>query len=525
MQLPDLITAQNTEKIIEELERRVNAESAREDVPTGFLPWLNFFFPHWFEKAPNKMHLWFAGELEEALTKRNIQINNVSPRESAKSTLGTFGYPIYSICHGLEKYMILVADTFDQSKKHVDALEDELENNEKLAYYYPSICGKGPVWAKDEMVTRNNIRVEAIGSRMSIRGRKKGNIRPTAIIVDDPDPEESGWSPTIRERVHERYFKGVAKAGRAGVTNKIICGTMIHNKCLVGVLNSKPGYRKGFFRAIEKWPLRMDLWAEWEDIVCEISNPKCEEVARKFYEDRKEEMDDGAEVLWPENEDLYALMMLRATEGHTSFEAEKQNNPRDPSKCEWDQSCFEGDIWFDDWPQDGIAKVCALDPSKGKEDSQNDYQAMISAMLGRDGCIYVDADIGRYGIDGMVSRYVDHIGMFEPDSAVVENDFFQQLFVGQIEGTALRKKIIAPIVGQSTDGINKIIRIRRLSPFIARKKFRFKRRSRGVSLLIDQLKNFPTGDFDDGPDALEMALRRLKLMVKRATSGNSKNPF
>jgi hypothetical protein len=37
--------------------------------------------------------------------------------------------------------------------------------------------------------------------------------------------------------------------------------------------------------------------------------------------------------------------------------------------------------------------------------------------------------------------------------------------------------------------------------------FRFKGGSPGARLLIEQLRDFPCGDHDDGPDALEMAVR------------------
>jgi hypothetical protein len=36
---------------------------------------------------------------------------------------------------------------------------------------------------------------------------------------------------------------------------------------------------------------------------------------------------------------------------------------------------------------------------------------------------------------------------------------------------------------------------------------RFRRNSPGTALLVEQLQTFPIADHDDGPDALEMALR------------------
>ena len=55
--------------------------------------------------------------------------------------------------------------------------------------------------------------------------------------------------------------------------------------------------------------------------------------------------------------------------------------------------------------------------------------------------------------------------------------------------------------------VNKEVRIRRLTPWLARKDIRFKGDSPGARLLVEQLRDFPNADHDDGPDALEMALR------------------
>jgi predicted phage terminase large subunit-like protein len=55
--------------------------------------------------------------------------------------------------------------------------------------------------------------------------------------------------------------------------------------------------------------------------------------------------------------------------------------------------------------------------------------------------------------------------------------------------------------------VKKIVRIRRLTPYLAKGQIRFKGGSKGARLLVEQLRDFPNGDHDDGPDALEMAIR------------------
>ena len=57
--------------------------------------------------------------------------------------------------------------------------------------------------------------------------------------------------------------------------------------------------------------------------------------------------------------------------------------------------------------------------------------------------------------------------------------------------------------------VNKQVRIRRLSPYLEQRRLRFKSRSPGTALLVQQMRDFPVGDHDDGPDALEMGLRLM----------------
>jgi hypothetical protein len=53
------------------------------------------------------------------------------------------------------------------------------------------------------------------------------------------------------------------------------------------------------------------------------------------------------------------------------------------------------------------------------------------------------------------------------------------------------------------------VRICRLGPHLAAGRFKFRRGSPGCKLLLEQLKEFPLGAYDDGPDSLESCVRIL----------------
>ena len=54
---------------------------------------------------------------------------------------------------------------------------------------------------------------------------------------------------------------------------------------------------------------------------------------------------------------------------------------------------------------------------------------------------------------------------------------------------------------------NKRVRIRRLGPMLAARRIRLKSNCPSTQILYHQLQEFPIADHDDGPDALEMAMR------------------
>jgi len=290
-----------------------------------------------------------------------------------------------------------------------------------------------------------------------------------------------------------------------------------------------PGWKRLPFKSVIAWPNRMDLWDKWESILNDNSRSQAtaESAAKLFYIVNEVEMTQGSEVLWPELESLYDLMFQRASEGHQSFESEKQNNPIDPSKCEWSPSNFEGDdIYFDEWPEDTVVKVMALDPSKGKKDKGGDYQAHIQLAVDSKGILYVDADLKHQPIKEMVAAFVETGRLFQPDVAVCEMEQFQELLLPEIEEAAAGRKLLMPVEGIDTEKVPKTMRIRRLSPYITRRRIKYRRRSAGIPILLRHMSDFPNGDYDDGPDALEMAVRRAtELLADSDTGGNTENPY
>ena len=475
--------------------------------------WLKHYLPHHFTLPFSALHDYFCERLERMSRIRGIKEGSIAPRGNAKTTFASLGYPLYAICEELEDYIILAADSMSQAIQRVEAISHELTNNALIAKDYPHVFDQGSVWNKHHIVTRNGVHVQALGIRKKIRGAKQLQFRPSCIISDDLDDDDIPFSPKKREKNNRWVDSNLLNLGLTGHTNYFFAGTALHQECVVCSL-PKRGIHIETFSSIVNWPDRMDLWRKWEDTLIDLTEHDVDKRKRKakaYYLRNKKLMNKGAEVLWPEYEDLYALMVLRSEIGTRAFESEKQGNHVDPALCEWDPKHFEGNVFFDEWPLGMELKTMALDPSKGQTDKPGDYQAM--ALLGiKNGTIYIDVDLSRRPVDEMLEQYIDLMWHFEPDVAVIEDAAFQDVLLYLADDIALRKKMVAAIEPLAHGGIRKIVRCRRLGPYVLRGQFRYKR-SPGIQLYLDQMRAFPNGSYDDGPDVVEMALRKARLML------------
>jgi hypothetical protein len=111
----------------------------------------------------------------------------------------------------------------------------------------------------------------------------------------------------------------------------------------------------------------------------------------------------------------------------------------------------------------------------------------------------------------MIARAMDLAVGFGPltSLAVESNDALGM--VSAFEDAFRRQQRVVPLESV-INTLPKVIRIRRLGLYFGRSQARF-RNTWGTRLLVDQLRDFPVADFDDGSDALALAVRRLELLT------------
>lgn len=301
-------------------------------------------------------------------------------------------------------------------------------------------------------------------------------------IIDDAFKDRAeADSPTRRDAVWSWYTSTfLTRAARgAGVC---VMGARWHPDDLVGRLKARCSPRV----------LTLPALAEGDLHPADLRNP--------------------GEALWPWFKSAQALAELRELDPR-EFAALYQQCPRSGGDAEWPADYFDhAAFWFDEWPAHLAVKVLSLDPSKGTDSRRGDYSAFVKLGVAADGTEYVEADLRR-DRDGMqiVHDGLRHVREFGPDRLACETNTFQQLFQFLFEQQGR-----AAGVGFTWQPVEnyapKICRIRNLTRPLALKRVRFKANSPGTQLLVQQLKDFPCADHDDGPDAYAQA-RQVALAL------------
>jgi predicted phage terminase large subunit-like protein len=225
-------------------------------------------------------------------------------------------------------------------------------------------------------------------------------------------------------------------------------------------------------------------------------------------EDKDELGRQPGEALWPEMYPAEKLEMVKASRTNYYWAAMYQQNPQAEASAEWPDSFFGPSIWFTEWPHGPACKAVALDPSKGKDAKFGDYSAFVLVAVDQAGTMYVDADLDIRDTSIIVDTALEIQGRFRPDWFGLETNQFQELLATIILTECKNRQVMIPIYTMENT-VKKEVRIRRLTPYLARGNIRFKGGSKGARLLVEQLRDFPNGDHDDGPDALEMAIRLI----------------
>lgn len=497
------------------------------------------YFDHYFSTTSPDFHrelddIWHQGVMKglDPYTKHNAKKVNTksgcrwavaAPRGHAKSTTLTFKGSMHAALYAYKHYIIILSDSSEQAEGFLESIRVEMEENEAIAQDFGLLAGN--VWRSNVLLTKNNVKIEAIGSGKKIRGRKHRNWRPDLIVLDDVENDDNVRTPEQRQKLLNWYMKAVAKCGDR-YTDIILIGTLLHYDALLANLLKKSTYKTIKYKAVLAFSNADKLWDEWEKLQTDLDDPDHEGTALRYFEAHREEMLAGTKVLWEAKNSYYELMVAKISDGDAAFNSELQNEPINPDDCifieEWFDYYNEAEVDFSDKAFQFFGFV---DPSLGKS-KKSDFSAIITLAKHKvTGYMYVaDADIMRRHPDQIIRDVLEKEIWLRKTFGRgykkfgAETNQFQWFLKEELAKASARAGLYLPIVEiqQTSD---KIMRIQTLQPDIKNKYIKLNRRHK---LLNEQLMYFPMGAHDDGPDALEgcrtlaKKTRKFRTMKKSA---------
>lgn len=496
------------------------------------------YLPHYFIRKSPHFHeeldeIWSRGvmkgrnPLKEAKVISRLKGSRqvvAAPRGHAKSTNFTFKDSLHAILYAYKHYILILSDSSEQAEGFLDDIKTELEDNANIIMDFGSLKGD-KAWRTGVILTKTDIKAEAIGSGKKVRGRRHRNWRPDLIVLDDIENDENVNTPEQRRKLKNWFDKAVSKAGDT-YTDIMYIGTILHYDSLLNNVLQNPRYKTKKYRAVISEAVNTKLWDEWESIYTNLFNENHEEDARTFYEAHEEEMLLGAEVLWEEKLSYYDLMEIKVSEGTASFNSELQNDPIDPESATFNPE------WFDyyepelmDFSSPEFVFVGSNDPSLGKNKKSDTSSIINLALSTKTGYMYVvDASVEKRKPDVIIEDVFEMNRRLKRDYKKgfykfgVEVVQFQYFFKEVMAAKSAEEGEYIPIEEiQST--VNKILRIESLQPVIKNKYLKFNREHK---TLLKQLQEFPMGKNDDAPDGLQMAVQLAQTVKAVASKANYK---
>ncbi len=338
---------------------------------TSFRAWCESYFPATFALAWSPDHLRVIAAIERSVRDGGL-FAFAMPRGSGKTSLVECA-AAWALFFGYRDFVAIVGADEEHARTMLESIKVEAETNDALLEDFPEVVF--PIVALERIHQRangqlfdgqptnihwtaNELQFPTIpGSRASggiirvagITGRIRGmsakracdgrKVRPSLVLIDDPQTDESAASPS-QVASRENVLKG-AILGLAGPGAKIagLCTvTVVRPDDLADRLLDRqrhPAWQGERTRLVYQWPTDDAAWSQYAELRRDGQRSGAGTAAADaYYAANRAAMDAGAAVAWPErknDDELSAIQHawnLRIDRGDHAFWAEFQNEPK-----------------------------------------------------------------------------------------------------------------------------------------------------------------------------------------------------
>jgi hypothetical protein len=346
---------------VKDPERRARGERSQAEFNRAY-------FPRRFKLPDSDSHRAADAVLEDCVDHGGV-FALAMPRGSGKTTRAECAV-LRAVLYGRRRYVVLVCATNRLAARRLKSILRELECNELLREDFPEVCylfhrldfahqrTRGQrldgLPTKIE-ITREGITLPTVPGKpasgaiiqiasmegairgMNVPGPDGEQLRPDMVVIDDAQTRESAKSPiqtTDREAIVLDDVMGLAGPD-VSLSAVMLCTVIFPGDLSSRFLDREkhPEWQGMRTKMLEVWPERLDLWDEYAERRRESfrSGDKGRR-ANEFYAERREDMDRGARVSWPERKKAGELSGLQSAmnlyyANPRGFKAEYQSDP------------------------------------------------------------------------------------------------------------------------------------------------------------------------------------------------------
>jgi predicted phage terminase large subunit-like protein len=441
------------------------------------------YFPEYVTKESAKFHK----EWEKIRHITNEPVLLMAFRGSGKSTFFTLLDPIHEIVYGKRNFMIFSSYNEDKSAVFTGRILLELLYNQRLKNDF------GEFFPNEQHAIQNftvqsggkKIGVRAVSIGQDPRGFVHGPHRPDYVRMDDIQSRKRAKSRKFVRETIEWITQDMTPALALNYS-AVIVATPLNTQCVASTLE------KG------------------TDDIAPLKTYKYPAESR-------------GKPTWADEFPSSRLAHIKRTIGTMAYNQEYLLIP-----IALDERIFKEEhireYAIEELKGLHFAAVLSWTDPSVKHEEKHCYKATICAGITTEGVIYIlKARIRKESVSRMVDGMYMIYDVFNPAYMFYEDNGGQALLADIFDAKAEKEGYHIPHKA-ITNTIHKETRIEStLSAPIENGVIRFLRTDPDQKELIDQLLQFPDGEYCDAPDALEGVVRKLLEYARKRRAGNPRS--
>jgi hypothetical protein len=399
-----------------------------------------------------------------------------------------------------KKFIVLTSRTSGHAEMLLQTIKDKLDYSAQLRAvvgYWGEQSAR--VWTKRMVVLKDGTIILTRSTGMQFVGLKFGDLRPTLIIVDDPEDLANTKTAESMEFNLRWLIQAVLPAADAKRGRVVIIGTPQHQRSIVEVLSDMTGWITRRWKAIQDdgtalWPelLPIDELLKKKESAASIGR------VNAFYREYQC-------TVTGDEEALFRAEHLREWDGDLNFDGRKRAYLTIRS--------IDGKA-LDTPEQVPVFTFMGVDPASSTKQTADYSTIVITATDKEKRRFVIDYFRKRVSPLTLAAAIIEYFHRFHPIRSRIESTGYQEFLREYV-----RSKVIIPgFEIKEMPRTSKSRRLEQMETIVSEKRLYLKK---GMAELKDEMALYPRGTHDDLLDGLYYSLKRSFGPVATASVSHS----